>query len=56
MYILGDIIIGTNFTIDKNDKVTEIAQSDLSTIECIPKLWSIYLDILRTEKAQGISI
>ena len=36
MYILGDMIIGTNFTIDKNDKVTEIAQSDLSTIECIP--------------------
>ena len=29
MYILGDMIIGTNFTIDKNDKVTEIAQSDL---------------------------
>ena len=24
MYILGDMIIGTNFTIDKNDKVTEI--------------------------------
>ena len=43
MYILGDMIIGTNFTIDKNDKVTEIAQSDLSTIECIPLSYGPFL-------------
>ena len=43
MYILGDMIIGTNFTIDKNDKVTEIAQSDLSTIECIPLCYGPFL-------------
>lgn len=43
MYILGDMIIGTNFTIDKNDKVTEIAQSDLSTIECIPISYGPFL-------------
>ena len=43
MYILGDIIIGTNFTIDKNDRVTEIAQSDLSTIECIPLSYGPFL-------------
>ena len=43
MYILGDMIIGTNFTIDKNDKVTEIAQSDLSTIECIPLSYDPFL-------------
>ena len=43
MYILGDMIIGTNFTIDKNDKVTEIAQSDLSTIECIPLNYGPFL-------------
>lgn len=43
MYILGDMIIGTNFTIDKNDKVTEIAQSDLSTVECIPLSYGPFL-------------
>lgn len=43
MYILGDMIIGTNFTIDKNDKITEIAQSDLSTIECIPLSYGPFL-------------
>lgn len=43
MYILGDMIIGTNFTIDKNDKVTEISQSDLSTIECIPLSYGPFL-------------
>ena len=43
LYILGDIIIGTNFTIDKNDRVTEIAQSDLSTIECIPLSYGPFL-------------
>lgn len=43
MYILGDMIIGTNFTIDKNDKVIEIAQSDLSTIECIPLSYGPFL-------------
>ena len=43
MYILGDMIIGTNFIIDKNDKVTEIAQSDLSTIECIPLSYGPFL-------------
>lgn len=43
MYILGNMIIGTNFTIDKNDKVTEIAQSDLSTIECIPLSYGPFL-------------
>ena len=43
MYILGDMIIGTNFTIDKNDTVTEIAQSDLSTIECIPLSYGPFL-------------
>ena len=43
MYILGDMIMGTNFTIDKNDKVTEIAQSDLSTIECIPLSYGPFL-------------
>lgn len=43
MYILGDMIIGTNFTIDKNDKVTEIAQSDLSTIECLPLSYGPFL-------------
>lgn len=43
MYILGDMIIGTNFTIDKNDKVTEIAQSDLSIIECIPLSYGPFL-------------
>lgn len=43
MYILGDMIIGTNFTIDKYDKVTEIAQSDLSTIECIPLSYGPFL-------------
>lgn len=43
MYILGDMIIGTNFTIDKNDKVTEIVQSDLSTIECIPLSYGPFL-------------
>ena len=43
MYILGEMIIGTNFTIDKNDKVTEIAQSDLSTIECIPLSYGPFL-------------
>ena len=43
MYILGDMIIGTNLTIDKNDKVTEIAQSDLSTIECIPLSYGPFL-------------
>ena len=43
MYILGDMIIGTSFTIDKNDKVTEIAQSDLSTIECIPLCYGPFL-------------
>lgn len=43
MYILGDMIIGTNFTIDKNDNVTEIAQSDLSTIECIPLSYGPFL-------------
>lgn len=43
MYILGDMIIGTNFTIDNNDKVTEIAQSDLSTIECIPLSYGPFL-------------
>ena len=43
MYILGDMIIGTNFTIDKKDKVTEIAQSDLSTIECIPLSYGPFL-------------
>lgn len=43
MYILGDMIIGTNFTIDKNDKVTEIAQSDLPTIECIPLSYGPFL-------------
>lgn len=43
MYILGDMIIGANFTIDKNDKVTEIAQSDLSTIECIPLSYGPFL-------------
>lgn len=43
MYLLGDMIIGTNFTIDKNDKVTEIAQSDLSTIECIPLSYGPFL-------------
>ena len=37
------MIIGTNFTIDKNDKVTEIAQSDLSTIECIPLSYGAFL-------------
>ena len=37
------MIIGTNFTIDKNDKVTEIAQSDLSTIECIPLSYGPFL-------------
>ena len=43
MYILGDMIIGTNFTINKNDKITEIAQSDLSTIECIPLSYGPFL-------------
>lgn len=43
MYILGDMIIGTNFTIDKNDNVIEIAQSDLSTIECIPLSYGPFL-------------
>lgn len=43
MYLLGDMICGTNFTIDKNDKVKQIAANDLSKIESTPITYGPFL-------------
>ncbi|MBU0279396.1 hypothetical protein, partial [Gemella sp. zg-1178] len=43
MYLLGDMICGTNFTIDKNDKVKQIAANDLSKIASTPITYGPFL-------------
>lgn len=43
MFLIGDMIIGTNFTLDKNDVITEIQTSDLATVESTPLTYGPFL-------------